>query len=71
MHNLFLGKANKKKKVTYNMHLHNHLKMCLLDFGPMHVFCAFPLRDLIVLLDIFIQLNPWLITFHFDPKDSL
>lgn len=27
------------------MHLHNQLKECLLDFGPMHDFCAFPLRD--------------------------
>lgn len=29
------------KEVTCNMHLHNHLKECLLDFGPMHVFWCF------------------------------
>ena len=27
--------------VTCNMHLHNHLKECLLDFGPFHVFWCF------------------------------
>ena len=27
--------------VTCNMHLHNHLKDCLLDFGPIHVFWCF------------------------------
>lgn len=29
------------KDVTCNMHLHNHLKDCLLDYGPMHVFWCF------------------------------
>ena len=29
------------KDVTCNMHLHNHLKECLLDFGPVHVFWCF------------------------------
>ncbi|KAK3109075.1 hypothetical protein FSP39_022559 [Pinctada imbricata] len=28
-------------KVTCNMHLHCHLKDCLLDFGPIHVFWCF------------------------------
>ena len=27
--------------VTCNMHLHNHLKDCLLDFGPIHGFWCF------------------------------
>lgn len=29
------------KDVTCNMHLHNHLKDCLFDFWPIHVFCCF------------------------------
>ena len=31
-----------KSKCTPNMHLHLHLKQCLLDYGPVHSFWCFP-----------------------------
>ena len=31
-----------KSKCTPNMHLHLHLKECMLDYGPMHSFWCFP-----------------------------
>ena len=30
-----------KDKVTINMHLHCHLKDCVLDYGPVHAFWCF------------------------------
>ena len=30
-----------KKFVTPNMHLHCHLKECVIDCGPVHTFCCF------------------------------
>ena len=30
------------RSVTPNMHLHTHLKQCLLDYGPLHAFWCYP-----------------------------
>ena len=28
--------------ITPNMHLHTHLKQCLIDYGPLHAFWCYP-----------------------------
>ena len=30
------------KAITPNMHLHTHLKQCILDYGPLHAFWCYP-----------------------------
>lgn len=35
-----------KKYYTINLHLHGHLKQCILDFGPIYSFWLFPYERL-------------------------
>ena len=39
-----------KKAVTPNMHLHCHLKECVLDYGPLHAFSSLVLSVLMASL---------------------
>ena len=43
--------------VTPNMHLHGHLKECLLDDGPFHSFGVSVLRGLMVSCVLFTQIT--------------
>ena len=42
-----------KEKCSPNMHLHNHLKDCVLDYGPVSSFWAFPFERFNRLLESF------------------
>lgn len=42
-----------KEKCTPNMHLHNHLQECILDYGPASTFWAFPFERFNGILESF------------------
>ena len=42
-----------KEKCTPNMHLHNHLKECIVDYSPISTFWTFPFERLNGLLESF------------------
>ena len=46
-----------KEKCTPNMHLHLHLKQCLIDFGPSHAFWCYSFKRCSGILGTFLTNN--------------